>query len=134
MREISDQGGGGVNNGLLAHFGLGDATNITSLRIEWPSGIVQEVLNVAANRSLTVVESQGYIGAAPLLAGTTKDPSGLHLSITEPATGARYILEASTDMIIWTKLLARTSAGGTHQFTDTASASNPKRFYRLQVP
>ena len=29
--------------GRVAHFGLGDATNVTTLRIEWPSGIVQEL-------------------------------------------------------------------------------------------
>ena len=28
---------------LYAHFGLGDATNVTTLRIEWPSGTVQEL-------------------------------------------------------------------------------------------
>lgn len=38
MREISGQGVLGYDNGLLAHFGLGDATNVTTLRIEWPSG------------------------------------------------------------------------------------------------
>ncbi|MEI2723255.1 MAG: CRTAC1 family protein [Verrucomicrobiota bacterium] len=56
MREISGQGLG-LDNGLLAHFGLGDATNVTTLRIEWPSGIVQVVTNVTANQFLTVVES-----------------------------------------------------------------------------
>ena len=119
---------------LLAHFGLGDATNVTTLRIEWPSGIVQELPNVAANQSLTVVESQGYTNAPPQIASAVKDPSGLQLAITEPAAGARYILEASTDLVTWTKLLARTSVGGTSQFTDTRSADYPQRFYRLQVP
>jgi hypothetical protein len=68
------------------------------------------------------------------LCGVSNCTSGLQLAITEPAAGARYILEASADMVTWTKLLARTSTGGTAQFTDTATASNPKRFYRLQVP
>src|SRR5438552_18836701 len=38
LREIN---GGGVYNSmpLVAHFGLGDATNVELLRIEWPSGI-----------------------------------------------------------------------------------------------
>ena len=39
---------------LIAHFGLGDATKVTTLRIEWPSGAVQEIPNVAANQILTV--------------------------------------------------------------------------------
>ena len=101
---------------------------------EWPSRIVQELPNVAANQFLKVVESQGYTNAPPQIASAVKDASGLKLAITEPAAGARYILEASTDMIIWTKLLARTSAGGTAQFTDAHAAEFPQRFYRLQVP
>ena len=119
---------------LIAHFGLGDATKATTLRIEWPSGIVQELPNVAANQSLTVVESQGYTNTPPQIASAVKDASGLRLAITEPAAGARYILEASSDLITWTKLQARTSAGGTCQFTDTHSADYAQRFYRLQVP
>ena len=26
-------------NNFIAHFGLGDATNVEVLRIEWPSGV-----------------------------------------------------------------------------------------------
>ena len=33
--------------GLIAHFGLGDATNVEVLRIEWPSGVVTELTNVS---------------------------------------------------------------------------------------
>ena len=36
---------------LIANFGLGDATIIDTLRMEWPSGIVQELYDVAANSS-----------------------------------------------------------------------------------
>jgi hypothetical protein len=56
------------------------------------------------------------------------------MSFTEPATNARYILEASTNLLTWTKLMARTSAGGTAQYTDTRATNYTKRFYRLQVP
>ena len=42
----------------MAHFGLGDATNIDNVRIEWPSGIVQTMTNLAAKQILTVVEHQ----------------------------------------------------------------------------
>jgi len=41
-----------------AHFGLGDATNVDLVRIEWPSGIVQTMTNVAVKQFLTVVEHQ----------------------------------------------------------------------------
>ena len=41
---------------MRVHFGLGDATIIDTLRIEWPSGQVQEMRNVAGNQFLTVTE------------------------------------------------------------------------------
>jgi hypothetical protein len=134
LRPIESPGYVGSNQGLLAHFGLGDATNVTTLRIEWPSGIVQDLTNVAPNQFLKVVECQSYGGTRPSFIGATKGASGLQLSITEPLAQARYILEASTNLVNWTKLMARTSAGGTASFTDTRTANYPKRFYRLQVP
>ena len=134
MREISCENAMAAQNGLLAHFGLGDATNVTALRIEWPSGIVQELTNVAPNQFLTVVEQQGYSGVRPSFAGATKATNGLHISITEPAADARYVLEGSTDLLNWTKLMAKTSVGGTAQYTDTRAANYTNRFYRVVVP
>jgi hypothetical protein len=46
LRQISGGEGGGQGD-LRAHFGLGDSTNVTTLRVEWPSAIVQEFTNVA---------------------------------------------------------------------------------------
>jgi hypothetical protein len=56
MREMF--GGDGVCSiqPLLAHFGLSDATNIATVRIEWPSGIAQELYNLAPRQSLTITE------------------------------------------------------------------------------
>jgi hypothetical protein len=134
MRTITGQHSWIGNDGLIAHFGLGDATNITTLRIEWPSGIVQELQNVLANQFLTVVEHQDYAGAAPQIGGVTNSTGGLKLGISEPEAGARYILEASTNLVTWTKLMARTSAGVTTNYTDTRATNYTRRFYRLQVP
>jgi len=135
MREISGQGIG-LDNGLLAHFGLGDATNVTTLRIEWPSGIVQELHDVTNNQFLTVVESQGYTdtNAIPKFTAAARVAGRTELSFTEPAAPARYILEASTDLVNWTKLMARTSTGVTTNYTDTGATNYTQRFYRLQVP
>jgi hypothetical protein len=38
------------------NFGLGDATNVDLVRIEWPSGVVQELTNVAVDQILTLWE------------------------------------------------------------------------------
>jgi hypothetical protein len=56
MREISGTGGWGSRNGGRAAFGLGDATNVDLVRIEWPSGTVQELSDLQVNQFLTVTE------------------------------------------------------------------------------
>jgi hypothetical protein len=42
---------------LRAHFGLGDATNAEIVRVEWPSGQVTEMRDVAVSQILTITES-----------------------------------------------------------------------------
>ena len=123
LREIA--GGNRAQNDPRAHFGLGDATNVTTLRIEWPSGIVQELPNVAANQFLTVVESQSYTdtNAIPKFTSAARLAGRTELSFTEPAANACYVLEASTNLVHWTKLMARTSAGGTINYTDTGATN-----------
>jgi len=56
LREISTQTGWASQNDLRAHFGFGDAVTIDSITIEWPSGIVQSLSNIAPNQHLRVVE------------------------------------------------------------------------------
>ena len=56
LREIFGGAGLSITQPLLAHFGLGDATNIDTIRIEWPSGIAQELYNLAPRQSLTITE------------------------------------------------------------------------------
>jgi hypothetical protein len=57
MRVIGTGAGYASQNELRAHFGLGDATVADEVRIEWPSGIVQTLSNVAVKQFLTVTES-----------------------------------------------------------------------------
>jgi len=56
------------------------------------------------------------------------------MTIAEPESDARYVLEASANLVNWTKLAARTSGGKTFLFTDTQATKNGARFYRLVVP
>jgi hypothetical protein len=41
------------------HFGLGGDEMVMGIEIRWPSGAVERYANVAADRYLTVVESEG---------------------------------------------------------------------------
>jgi hypothetical protein len=56
LREISGGGSLGSQNDLRAGFGLGDATKADLVRLEWPSGLTQEIQNVPARQFLTIVE------------------------------------------------------------------------------
>lgn len=41
----------------VLHFGLGEASKVEELAVEWPSGIVQRVVDLAANQELTITET-----------------------------------------------------------------------------
>ena len=49
--QLYSQGSGPV------HFGLGSETLVSSLSIQWPSGVVQEVRNIPGRQTLQVVEA-----------------------------------------------------------------------------
>jgi len=61
MRECSAHTGRGSQNDLRIHFGLGDATQVDSLVISWPSGITDIYTDIAVNRRLTIIEGQGVV-------------------------------------------------------------------------
>ncbi|NNC84113.1 MAG: CRTAC1 family protein, partial [Flavobacteriales bacterium] len=50
LREVSAQTGYCGQNSLIVHFGLGDATTVESIRIEWPSGIIQQLEGLEADQ------------------------------------------------------------------------------------
>jgi ASPIC and UnbV/FG-GAP-like repeat len=59
--QIGGQGGGMhrfTQNHQRLHFGLGKHQNVDRLTIRWPSGIVQQLENVAADQILTIRESR----------------------------------------------------------------------------
>jgi len=61
LKEVSAQTGGGAGsqNSLKTLFGLGDATVIDSVIIQWPSGYRQELINQSINNCIDVVEGDG---------------------------------------------------------------------------
>ena len=132
LREISGGSGSWGQTDLRAHFGLGDATQVDLLRIEWPSGIVQTVTNVAPNQILTITEHQSGVTNAPSLTVTKPATGPLQLTATGQ-TNLRYAFEASTNLVQWAKIAVRTNLTGSVDYTPAASSS-PRRFYRVVVP
>nr|MBC8368068.1 ASPIC/UnbV domain-containing protein [bacterium] len=55
-RQVGLGAGFMSQNSLTAEFGLGASTELDTLRIFWPSGTVQETLQVAADQRLTLTE------------------------------------------------------------------------------
>ena len=52
-------------NDLRVHFGLGAATKIESLEIRWPSGEMETLKDLDADRFYAVLEGKGIVPAQP---------------------------------------------------------------------
>jgi hypothetical protein len=57
LRDVSGGDSSSNQQPLNAEFGLADATTIDTVRVEWPSGIVQELHDVAPRQFLTMTET-----------------------------------------------------------------------------
>jgi len=63
FRELNAGGGGpfvSQGHGPL-HFGLGTATSVDSIVVEWPSGLIEQFGSVAADQMITLVEGTGTL-------------------------------------------------------------------------
>jgi hypothetical protein len=122
MREVL--GGNCCQNDLRPNFGLADATNIDQMRIEWPSGTVQEYVNVAINQFLTLWEP-------PTLSAEVRADGTCELSI-KAETDRGWQIQASSDLLTWQTLTTVTNTTVEFQFTDTAAAGMDCRFYQVK--
>ena len=123
MQELS---GDSMVGERRAHFGLRNATNVTTLRIEWPSGTVQELANIAANQILTIWEP-------PALKAVVQPDGACALNIRAEPNRA-WQIQASDDLLIWQTLDTVTPTAMPFTFTDTAAVSMDGRFYRVFSP
>jgi hypothetical protein len=119
MREIATGDGFTGQSDLRAHFGLGDATSIDTLRIEWPSGIVQELKDVAPNQILTVTEPPRLI------------PQGVAKFQIQCWINQSFEVQASTDLANWSTVATVTNTTGTLIFEDADAALHDCRYYRV---
>jgi hypothetical protein len=126
MRQIVGTEGWLSFNHLDVIIGLGDATVVDTLRVEWPSGIVQEFLNVPVKQTLVIVEKT-------TLAIEKRERTNLEVRVTGPRQ-QRYSLEVSSDLRGWSPLMSLmiTNPDGTATF-QSAIGSEPTRFFRLKA-
>lgn len=72
--EIHSGGSYLSQSDLRVHFGLGAATKIDSLEIRWPSGKVDTVKDLEADKYYAVLEGQGIVPAENITPGPAKRP------------------------------------------------------------
>ena len=63
MRVRTAGSGFQAQSEAILHFGLGNVTQASSLRVEWPSGAVQEFHNVKGDQIVKVTEGSGVLEA-----------------------------------------------------------------------
>jgi hypothetical protein len=69
MTQFDEVRGGGSylsQNDLRLHFGLGEATIMTTVNIRWPNGNTETLSNVAADAIYTITEGQGITNTQKL--------------------------------------------------------------------
>jgi hypothetical protein len=108
----------GINHEGLLYRNAGDATSIELLRIEWPSGTVQEFRELAPRQILTLTEPAHLEMESP---GELRIRSWL---------GQTFQIEASSDLFDWTSVQTVVNESGTLQFAEPDHQLMSPRFYR----
>jgi hypothetical protein len=125
LREIVTGGNIGNQNQLDPMFGLGDAAQVDTLRLEWPSGITQDFHGLAANQILTIKEPA-------LLEPISRAGTDSVSWILHGGRNIAYDIEESSDLLHWTPWGSVTNVSG--QMTLTDDATNDFRVFRAVEP
>ena len=62
IRDVRSGEGFRYMNSLTTHFGLGTDTSVTSVKILWPNGDVDTILNPSINQALAITEGDAALG------------------------------------------------------------------------
>lgn len=91
LREIAQQNTYCGHHSMSAHFGLGDATKIDSLKIEWPSGITQVQTDIPINQFIEISEPFAHQNDLSILPTINRHPQGTVFATTTPKISIRNI-------------------------------------------
>lgn len=120
LREISTGSGLGGHI-LIAHFGLRDAQKADLVRIEWPSGIVQELRDVPGNQTLTVTEPSRL---------STGVSNGQFQLLLKGGVGFSYAVQSSSNLVYWIPLTNVVTTNMTMPVMTLETTSLPQQFFR----
>ncbi|MEQ8582280.1 MAG: FG-GAP-like repeat-containing protein [Marinoscillum sp.] len=86
VQAVTSQNGISSGNSLRTEFGVGTATVIDSIAVDWPSGLTTYALNVTPNKFMTMVE-------VPVASGPTvnEDDSTALVALYNATAGANWI-------------------------------------------
>jgi hypothetical protein len=90
LRHISGGDGLGTQNDLRPSFGLRDASLAETVRVEWPSGIVEELTGISANQFVNLKESD-----------LTITPRHVEVTVGEPCVFTASISSEADDRYQW---------------------------------
>ncbi|MBE9046995.1 CRTAC1 family protein [Pleurocapsales cyanobacterium LEGE 10410] len=103
VTQLREQSGGIHNraqNHQRLHVGLADNTTVDKVVVKWPSGIVQQIENVASNQLIEVVESSNPVDRPYelTLEAEAVDPlTGYRLEAVPEASGGQVLSLFETD-------------------------------------
>lgn len=126
LRELITSEGYDGPGTLRLEFGLGDAARADTVRIEWPSGAVQEFHDVTPRQILTITEPARL--TSPERAADGSVQFGLI-----GATGVTFAVESSNDLANWMPLTTLTNQSRIELIT-ARDAFGATRFYRASGP
>lgn len=134
MREILAGTSYGGHNALEAHFGLGNAALVDSVRVEWPDGLVDRFANVAAGQTLTIVENS----TVPVLASVERASAGARGVALEwhlfGFDGRTVTVERAESADGWATLgSVRVAPRGRVPFADASARPGRRYGYRLRL-
>jgi hypothetical protein len=125
LREISGGTGFGQTS-LLAHFGLGQADLVDNVRIEWPSGTIQDLARPAVDQTLTVLEPPKLEAPASANGSFVANVIGL--------AGVSYIIECSDNLRDWLPVTVLTNVSRSMPFSIPLNPKGALGFYRVRAP
>jgi hypothetical protein len=76
VREVRSGEGYGLQNSFTMHFGLGTATQVDSMVVHWPSGVVDETIAFGADQTISLIE-----GGSPLSTHAAFDQTPIQLNV-----------------------------------------------------
>ncbi len=143
MREVSGQTGYGSQNSLRVHFGFGDATTVTELKIEFPSGKTVTKTNVATNQILDVSEAEAPIAITLASFDARYTPSGAVLlqwqTMSEINTAGFYVQRSTARTGKYYRLNSKLiesrgnpTSGSFYVYEDETVTQPGQYYYRLE--